>query len=268
MWVLRIGQSNFAVIRLNPQISSKIMKIKHIIGLIGIFFLAFGLISASGCNENAGEVPRQVLIHTSFGDMVVELSDSTPGHRDNFVKLVEEGFYDSLQFHRVIKGFMIQGGDPESKLAPITSRLGSGGPGYTVPQEIRSDNLHFKGALAAARQGDQANPKRASSGSQFYLVHGRSFTESELTGLQARVNQDRQSGKNKFGYNEGEVFEYSEEDIARYASEGGAPFLDNQYTVFGHVVSGLEIIDAIAAVETAAGDRPVKEERMSMEMIN
>ena len=171
------------------------MKIKHIIGLIGWFFLAFGLISASGCNEKGPEGPRQVIIHTSFGDMVVALSDSTPGHRDNFIQLVETGFYDSLQFHRVIKDFMIQGGDPESKLATRSSRLGSGGPGYTVPQEIRTDHLHFKGALAAARQGDGANPKRASSGSQFYLVHGRSFSEKELLQVQARVNQDRPKWK-------------------------------------------------------------------------
>ncbi|MDA0303414.1 MAG: peptidylprolyl isomerase [Bacteroidetes bacterium] len=244
------------------------MKIKHIIGLIGWFFLAFGLISASGCNENGANGPRQVLIHTSFGDMVMELSDSTPGHRDNFVQLVETGFYDSLQFHRIIKDFMIQGGDPESKLASRSDRLGSGGPGYTVPQEIRSDHLHFKGALAAARQGDQANPKRASSGSQFYLVQGRSFSESELMGLQARVNQDRLTGKNDFGYEEGESFTYSPEAIARYSTEGGTPFLDNQYTVFGYVISGLNIVDSIAAVKTAAGDRPVAEERMTMEMIN
>ena len=244
------------------------MKIKHIIGLIGWFFLAFGLISASGCSENAKNGPRQVLIHTSFGDMVVELSDSTPGHRDNFVQLVESGFYDSLQFHRVIKDFMIQGGDPESKMAAPNARLGSGGPGYTIPQEIRSDQLHFKGALAAARQGDQANPKRASSGSQFYLVQGRSFSEAELLGLQARVNQDRKSGKNKLGYDEGQTFTYTPEDIARYATFGGTPFLDNQYTVFGYVVSGLDIVDSIAGVQTAPGDRPVVEERMSMELIN
>ncbi|HAW72824.1 MAG TPA: peptidylprolyl isomerase [Flavobacteriales bacterium] len=244
------------------------MKIKHIIGLIGWFFLAFGLISASGCNEKGPEGPRQVIIHTSFGDMVVALSDSTPGHRDNFIQLVETGFYDSLQFHRVIKDFMIQGGDPESKLATRSSRLGSGGPGYTVPQEIRTDNLHFKGALAAARQGDGANPKRASSGSQFYLVQGRSFSEKELMQVQARVNQDIQSGKKEFGYEQGGAFEYSAESIARYSTEGGTPFLDNQYTVFGYVISGLDIVDSIAAVQTAAGDRPVKEERMSMELIN
>ena len=175
--------------------------------------------------------------------------------------------YKGSVFHRVIPNFMIQGGDPESKLATRSSRLGSGGPGYTVPQEIRTDNLHFKGALAAARQGDAANPERASSGSQFYLVQGRSFSEKELLQVQARVNQDIQSGKNKFGYPEGEIFEYSAESIARYSTEGGTPFLDNQYTVFGYVISGLDIVDSIAAVQTAAGDRPVKEERMSMELM-
>ena len=250
------------------QISSKNMKIKHIIGFIGWFFLAFGLISASGCSNETIQGPRQVLVHTSFGDLVVELSDSTPGHRDNFVQLVEEGFYDSLQFHRVIKGFMVQGGDPDSKSASMTTRLGSGGPGYTIPQEIRPDHLHFKGALAAARQGDQVNPERASSGSQFYFVQGRSFAEAELLGLQARLNRDRTSGKNEFGYSEGEAFEYSPEAIVRYAEEGGTPFLDNQYTVFGQVIEGLDIIDSIASVQTAAGDRPIEEQRMSMEMMN
>ena len=244
------------------------MKIKHIIGFIGWFFLAFGLISASGCSNETIQGPRQVLVHTSFGDLVVELSDSTPGHRDNFVQLVEEGFYDSLQFHRVIKGFMVQGGDPDSKSASMTTRLGSGGPGYTIPQEIRPDHLHFKGALAAARQGDQVNPERASSGSQFYFVQGRSFAEAELLGLQARLNRDRTSGKNELGYSEGEAFEYSPEAIVRYAEEGGTPFLDNQYTVFGQVIEGLDIIDSIASVQTAAGDRPIEEQRMSMEMMN
>ena len=128
--------------------------------------------------------------------------------------------------------------------------------------------MHFKGALAAARQGDGANPKRASSGSQFYLVQGRSFSEKELLQVQARVNQDIQRGKKEFGYEQGGAFEYSAESIARYSTEGGTPFLDNQYTVFGYVISGLDIVDSIAAVQTAAGDRPVKEERMSMELIN
>ncbi|MGY8940577.1 MAG: peptidylprolyl isomerase [Flavobacteriales bacterium] len=239
------------------------MKFKNLLCHISWMVLGVGLISASGCDETGGgkhvEGPRQVLISTDFGDMIIELSDSTPGHRDNFIQLVETGFYDSLQFHRVIKDFMIQGGDPESKTASKSARLGSGGPGYTVPNEIRPDLLHYKGAIAAARQGDQANPKRASSGSQFYLVQGRPFSESELLGMEARNNRE---------IPEEDQFHYSAEAVVRYGAEGGTPFLDNQYTVFGYVISGMEIIDVLGLVETAAGDRPVQEVRMSMKLIN
>lgn len=250
------------------------MKVKHILRSIGMVALFVGLISASGCDQQTRssavktvEGPRQVRISTDLGEMVVELSDSTPGHRDNFVGLVESGFYDSLVFHRVIADFMVQGGDPASKEATRSARLGSGGPGYTIPNEIRSDHLHFTGALAAARQADQVNPERQSSGSQFYLVQGRPFTVAEVLNVQASVNRDRQQG-NEFGYHEGEPFEYSDEALTRYETEGGTPFLDNQYTVFGQVISGLDVIDSIAAVETAAGNRPLEDIRMYMEMIN
>jgi peptidyl-prolyl cis-trans isomerase B (cyclophilin B) len=189
------------------------------------------------------------------------LSDSTPAHRDNFIELASTGFYDSLLFHRVIKGFMVQGGDPNSRGADLSKRLGMGGPGYKVPAEIRKDHLHFKGALSAARQGDQANPERASSGSQFYLVHGRTFNEAELANIAARADRANEQ------FNQNEKFEYSEETIKRYMEEGGAPFLDNQYTVFGQVISGLDIIDSIAAVKTGAGDRPMEDVIMTMEVI-
>ena len=135
-------------------------------------FCSFLFISSTGCEESG---PARVAIDTDYGDMIVELSDSTPGHRDNFLKLASEGFYNDLLFHRVIKGFMVQGGDPKSKDAEPNARLGSGGPGYTIPAEMRADHVHTKGALAAARQGDSANPTRASSGSQFYIVHGLSL---------------------------------------------------------------------------------------------
>jgi peptidyl-prolyl cis-trans isomerase B (cyclophilin B) len=136
-----------------------------------------------------------------------------------------------------------------------------GGPGYTVPAEIRTDHLHFKGALSAARQGDQANPERASSGSQFYIVHGRQFNEAELLNIEARSSEANEQ------FNNNEVFKYSDEDMKRYMEVGGAPFLDNQYTVFGQVISGLEIIDSIAAVRTGAGDRPMTDVLMTMEVI-
>jgi peptidyl-prolyl cis-trans isomerase B (cyclophilin B) len=247
------------------------MKFKTLTQHTALFVISTLLFFAVGCSESApsestiadasGVLSRQVRIETSFGDMIVELSDSTPAHRDNFIKLASEGFYDSLLFHRVIKGFMVQGGDPNSRGANLSQRLGMGGPGYTVPAEIRTDHLHFKGALSAARQGDQANPQRASSGSQFYLVHGRKFNEAELLNIEARASRANEQ------FNENEKFQYTEEDIRRYVEEGGAPFLDNQYTVFGQVISGLDIIDSIAAVQTGAGDRPMQDVAMTMEVI-
>lgn len=256
---------------MNPKYLQKLMKFKILTQHTALFVISVALFFTTGCGESAtinpisadasGALSRQVRIETSFGDMVVELSDSTPAHRDNFIELVSTGFYDSLLFHRVIKGFMVQGGDPDSRGASISKRLGMGGPGYTVPAEIRTDHLHFKGALSAARQGDQANPQRASSGSQFYLVQGRTFNKSEMLNIEARASDANDQ------FNQNEVFKYSDEHLKRYMEEGGAPFLDNQYTVFGQVISGLDIIDSIAAVQTGAGDRPMKDVLMTMEVI-
>jgi peptidyl-prolyl cis-trans isomerase B (cyclophilin B) len=246
--------------------------------------LVFPLVSAAGCNQNAGSgsevasasaevatsggeeptaggvastgTPRRVEIVTDLGRMVVELSDATPQHRDNFVKLVEEGFYDGLLFHRVIQGFMVQGGDPQSRGAAPGARLGAGGPGYTIPAEIRPDLFHTKGALSAARQGDNVNPERASSGSQFYIVQGRPTPEADLRNTEARL---RMSGGD---------FTYPPAAVEAYGKLGGTPHLDQQYTVFGYVVEGLEIIDAIAAAKTAPGDRPVEDIRMTLKMLN
>ncbi len=249
------------------------MKFKILIHYTSLFVISSVLIFAMGCGNSESPVAsapdvdasnglnRQVRIQTNFGDMVVELSDSTPGHRDNFIELASTGFYDSLLFHRVIKGFMVQGGDPTSRGAKLSQRLGMGGPGYTVPAEIRTDHLHFKGALAAARQGDQSNPERASSGSQFYLVHGRTFKEAELMNIEARTGDFNDQ------FNENGVFKYSDEAVKRYMEEGGAPFLDNQYTVFGQVIEGLDIIDSIASVQKGAGDRPMTDVLMTMEVI-
>lgn len=199
---------------------------------------------------SCGPKTRIALIETEYGNMKVELSDLTPQHRDNFVKLVEEGFYDDLLFHRVIAGFMIQGGDPDSKTAGPTQQLGSGGPGYTVPAEIVPQLIHQKGALCAARKGDQVNPERASSGSQFYLVQGQPTQPQMLEAIQA------QGG-----------FNYTPEQLEAYANNPGTPFLDQQYTVFGMVIEGLDVIDKIAAVQTAPGDRPVEPVRMKIRMI-
>ena len=168
--------------------------IRNIFLQISTIICSFFLISSTGCEPTD---PVKVVIHTDFGDMIIELSDSTPGHRDNFIKLANEGFYDSLLFHRVMEGFMIQGGDPDSKDALPGQRLGSGGPGYTIPAEMRADHLHVKGALAAARQGDSSNPTRASSGSQFYIVHGKTFTGEELDNSKAIVTGSNHENTSK-----------------------------------------------------------------------
>ncbi len=239
---------------------------KRSLNLFGCVALAVVLMSASNCSrlEVPGGVvverggPRLAQISTRFGDMIVQLSDSTPQHRDNFVKLAEEGFYDSLLFHRVIRGFMVQGGDPTSRNAALGARLGSGGPGYTIPAEFNADHLHYKGALSAARQGDQVNPQRASSGSQFYIVQGKRAPKSQLLNFEATINRK----------NPGLNFRYSDEAVQRYDSLGGTPFLDMDYTVFGYVIQGLDIIDSIAAVPTAPGDRPVDDVIMTVKMLN
>jgi len=187
-------------------------------------------------------------IKTDYGVMKAKLYDSTPKHRDNMVKLIEEGFYDGLLFHRVINGFMIQGGDPASKNASPQQQLGSGGPGYQIDAEI--GKLHYKGVLAAARTGDQVNPERKSSGSQFYIVQGKPVPEGQLDMI------SQQNGMT-----------YTAEQKAKYAEVGGTPFLDNQYTAFGEVVEGLDVIDKIGAAQTAPGDRPMQDIKMEIRVI-
>ena len=188
--------------------------------------------------QTKGKSERLVKITTSLGDMTVKLYDATPKHRDNFLKLVADSFYDSLLFHRVIRNFMIQGGDPQSKNAAPGMMLGSGDIGYTIPAEFVDTIFHKKGALAAART---ENPEKASSGCQFYIVKGQPLTIDQVKMLE----QQR-----------GMVF--SEKQKSIYTTTGGTPFLDGAYTVFGEVVEGMDIIDKIAAVKTAPGDRPVE----------
>ena len=174
---------------------------------------------------------KDVLLQTSMGDITLRLSDSTPLHRDNFLKLVKQGFYDSVLFHRVINNFMIQAGDPNSKTAAAGKPLGGGGPGYTVPAEFRTSLFHKKGALAAARQGDDVNPEKASSGSQFYISQGKKFTDGGLDSLETLRLKGR-----KIPAEHREV----------YKTMGGTPHLDQNYTVFGEVVNGIEVVDKIA----------------------
>src|SRR5690606_32441041 len=192
---------------------------------------------------------KDILMQTSMGDMLIRLSDSTPLHRDNFIKLVKQGYYDSILFHRVINNFMIQAGDPNSKNAPKGQPLGEGGPGYTVPAEFRTTLFHKKGVIAAARQGDDVNPSKSSSGSQFYITQCRVFTEAGIDSLEARRLKHK----------------IPTEQRADYTSVGGTPHLDQSYTVFGEVVEGLDVIDKIAATSTSRGadrDRPLEDVRI------
>ena len=189
-----------------------------------------------------------VEIETEFGTMTAELYNATPKHRDNFIKLAEEGYYNDLLFHRVISGFMIQGGDPDSRNAPAGKMLGMGGPAYQIPAEFVDTLAHVKGALAAART---SNPEKKSSGSQFYIVHGSGPMKEEM------LNQIEAS----------KGFHYSPELRKEYLEVGGTPFLDRDYTVFGRVIKGLDVIDKIAATQTAPGDRPVKDVKMKMRVI-
>lgn len=198
---------------------------------------------------------RIVEIETEFGVMKVELFNFTPQHRDNFIKLAEEGYYDGTLFHRVMQGFMAQGGDPDSKGAPADKLLGQGGPGYNIPAEILQGAYHYKGALAAARLGGPGNPTKESSGSQFYVVHGSPHTPQQL---QQYVNSKAQNGLSVY---------YSPAQVEFYKTEGGTPVLDMDYTVFGQVIEGLHVIDLIAAVSTGAANRPVKDIPMKVRVI-
>ena len=240
----------------------------------------------------------KVKIQTMLGDIVVRLYDETPLHRDNFVKLVKEGYYDGTLFHRVIKNFMVQGGDPDSKGAPAGKMLGMGGPGYTIEAEIKATLFHKRGALAAARQGDQVNPERRSSGSQFYIVWGQVYHEGQLRQFSKQLRMQRVQGafnalaaehrseiiqmrkdRNRAGLQELQdrlVAEaekcvgsagLSDEQIQVYSTIGGTPHLDGQYTVFGEVEEGLDVVEMIQGTATGRGDRPVDDIEMRVSLI-
>ena len=193
---------------------------------------------------------RDIELITTQGDIILRLSDSTPLHRDNFLRLVKSHYFDSVLFHRVINNFMIQGGDPLSKHAKPGQPLGNGGPDYTIPAEFRVTLFHKKGVLAAAREGDDVNPQKASSASQFYLVQGKVFTDAGLDSVETYRLHGR-----KIPPDQREV----------YKTIGGTPHLDQNYTVFGEVIKGLEVVDKIAAVPTSKGldkDRPLEDVRI------
>jgi len=283
-----------------------------------IIFVTIGLIISSSLysNEltinNSKELPstekkdKIVLIKTTYGDIKIKLYNETPIHRDNFIKLVSEGFYDSLLFHRVINSFMIQGGDPDSRNAKPGQRLGNGGPGYTLPAEFNATLFHKKGALAAAREGDNVNPEKRSSGSQYYIVQGKVYTADELNVMAERQNQkikvdlirefitkpensemkakieELQKQKkydevNKIvkeiefeiqaDYDKSDKFTFTEKQIEAYTTIGGTPHLDGAYTVFGEVIEGLDVIDKIAAAEIDKSNRPLEDIIMTIIII-
>lgn len=216
--------------------------------ILSITLFLFGTVSH--LSAQGGEGSRKIKIETSMGDMVVLLYDQTPGHRDNMLKLIEEGFYEKHLFHRVIRDFMIQGGDPESVDASPGQRLGNGGPGYTIPAEFHPAFFHKKGALAAARMGDRINPEKASSGSQFYLVQGRPFTPDML-----KMMEDDRS------------LSFSPQAVEAYTTIGGTPHLDGSYTVFGEMVEGLEVLDLIASQATDPSNRPLEDVVFTISLI-
>lgn len=262
--------------------------------LLTLLFLCFGF---------SLPLPQNpiVVIKTKYGIIKIKLYDETPKHRDNFIKLVKEHYYDSLLFHRVINTFMIQGGDPDSKHAQPGQMLGNGGPDYTIPAEFVPTIYHKRGALAAARESDQINPTKASSGSQFYIVQGKVFTNEELDYLEQKINTNKKnqligqmmntpeyawmktkldsmikSGnpnavqdfiKETNSIAEKELvkigkFQFTPEQRKLYTTIGGSPHLDGSYTVFGEVIEGINVVDSIASVKRDKNDRPIEDIRM------
>lgn len=275
------------------MISNKIL-------LICLAFIALTACSAGSKKQTNHHMENEkrtlVKLETTMGNITVALYNETPKHRDNFIKLVKEGVYDSTLFHRVIKQFMIQAGDPDSKNASDTAMLGSGDVGYTIPAEFNPKFFHKKGVLAAARQGDDVNPEKASSGCQFYIVTGRKFTEPQLLGMENKINEQREKAlfdslarqhmkeiykMRKAGDNAGllelqdtleaqareladkeEKFRFTPEQIKAYSTVGGAPHLDGSYTVFGEVTEGMEVVENIEIAKTNRADRPVENIRI------
>ncbi|MFA8433920.1 MAG: peptidylprolyl isomerase [Marinifilaceae bacterium] len=270
-----------------------------------IYLLLFVLLITS-CKSNnkpaskTDQTNRIIQVSTEFGDMKIRLYDETPVHRDNFVKLTKAEFFNGTLFHRVINGFMIQGGDPDSKTAEPGARLGEGGPGYQLPAEFKKELFHKRGVIAAAREGDNVNPQKKSAGSQFYIAQGKVYRSGELDSLVVKINNRRRAAifdrlRNKYStqlmkwQEEGEMLKIAdfqgkmpqmvdslmndekliltEAQRKAYTTIGGIPHLDGNYTVFGEVIEGLEIIDKIAAVEKDPFDRPLKDIEMTIKVL-
>jgi len=268
--------------------------------ILFIVITLFTLVISCGGSSKISE-DSIVSIKTDFGEIKVKLYEDTPKHRDNFIKLVNEGFYTDLLFHRVMSNFMIQGGDPNSRNSEPGAMLGSGGPGYTIPAEINPKYFHKKGALAAARLGGSRNPEKNSSGSQFYIVQGRVFRPGELDTMEMAMNKQQkdlmmreyfESSKQKLEeckekndkagfdilvaeiraevdsvYEAGPQIKLSKEQREAYSTIGGYPSLDGDYTVFGEVVQGLDVLDKIAAVEVNKSNRPLQDVPMKIELL-
>lgn len=259
------------------------------------------MLTFQACNDHKKDY--LFTIKTKYGDMKMVLYDQSPQHKQNFTDLTKKGYYDSLLFHRVINGFMIQTGDPDSKGTQPGSKLGNGGPGYTIPAEFVQGLIHEKGAVAAARQGDNINPKKESSGSQFYIVQGKVWTENELKGSRVNFNElykyfGNLIERSSFEHVKDQVLRFQNEQkmqalqdlimsmkdtieqeydveldlplttrqIETYTTVGGTPHLDGAYTVFGKIVDGIDVIDKIASVQTDSNDRPVENIIMTIEM--
>ena len=278
------------------------MKHKNI--KFGFFIIALSFFTFSTVFSQNND--REILIETNFGNIKLKLYNETPKHRDNFIKLVSQNYFDSLLFHRVINNFMIQGGDPDSKNAPKGKLLGDGGPDYELDAEFNKNFFHKKGALAAAREGDNVNPEKRSSASQFYIVQGQVFTNEQLDKMESSLNQRRKQEfivkylnkkenkalkdkldslqKNKKideiksiilkiekdtqeEFNKNYKLSYTAEQRKIYTSIGGTPHLDGSYTVFGEVLEGLDVVDKIAAVKTDKNNRPLKDVVMKIKII-
>lgn len=272
--------------------------------IVIVSIIAFTLIFAFSISpQNKDSI---VVISTVYGDMKVKLYNETPLHKANFIKLVTENFFDDLLFHRVIKDFMIQGGDPDSKNATPEAELGNGGPGYNIPAEFVPGLYHKKGVLAAAREADQINPKKESSGSQFYIVQGKIFSNQELDMIEIKINQNLKNqimGKilmspesevlrfkldsiKKSGSQDAMMkfikeldptaekelekqgrYKFTPEQRKIYTTIGGTPHLDGNYTVFGEVIEGLNVIDSIASVKTGKSDRPLVNVKIKIRLV-
>lgn len=269
-------------------------------------FLLYCFVFVASCllpTAYSQNLEKLVLIETAYGNIKIKLYNETPKHRDNFLKLVETHFYDSLLFHRVINRFMVQGGDPDSKKAPSGKMLGDGDVGYTIPAEFNSKLFHKRGVLAAARNGDEENPEQASSGCQFYLVQGKIFTDSLLDVMAKRItrmkayntvvrNKDNKELFKKFDqyskeanvdsvkfykakidkltddeFKNTKMHEFSAEQKKIYTTIGGTPHLDGSYTVFGEVIEGMDIVDIIAAAPCDKNNRPLVDIRMKISLI-